>query len=105
MVASLKEFVAGVNLSTIIHKLFMMDVVKSSNQSVLVGILGIYGGSRGRADRILLDVVRQIDENRRLNVTTSSETWNAFRYSLSRSNVEAVSSTLESPFSVLDKEI
>jgi hypothetical protein len=98
----MKELTCGVNVAKIIQKLFAMDVLKNSNQSVLVGILGLYTGSRGQVDQILLDVMHQIDETRRINVISSPETWATFRAGMSRFNVEAISSSLESPFTVIE---
>lgn len=82
-----------------------MDVIKNSNESVLIGVLSIYSGSRGKADRLLLDVVRAIDETRALNATSSPEIWNAFKNSWSRFEVEAVGSDLDTPFAIIDPAI
>jgi hypothetical protein len=100
----MNEITCGVNTATIIQKLFAMDVLKNSNQSVLVGILGLYTGSKGQTDCILLDVMRRIDETSSMNITSSYETWGAFRSGISRVNVEAISSSLESPFPVIDTD-
>ena len=93
-----------VNLSIIIKELFEMDVLKNSNESVLIGILNMYTASAGLADRILLDIMRKVDQIRALNVLSSLETWNAFKNSWSRYEVEAVGSTLSTPFSVIGAE-
>jgi len=82
-----------------------MDILNNSNESVLIGILGMYTGSVGRADRILLDVMKTIDNVRALNILSSNETWNAFKDTWSQFEVEAVGSTLSSPFALIDTEI
>ena len=82
-----------------------MNIVKNSNESVLVGVLRLYRGCRGKDDRLLLDVMRHIDETRSLTIFSSSETWNAFKTNLPRVNIEPNSSSLLSPFSIMDPNI
>jgi hypothetical protein len=93
------------HISLIIQKLFLINPRRNCNESVLLGLLGIYKGTLGRADLWLRHVLEYIDEETSLNITSSSNTWNAFRTNWSRAHVEAVSSSLESPFSLIDSEI
>lgn len=81
-----------------------MNPGRNSTESVLIGILGRYSGSVRRADSLLWDVLRHIDCERSLNVLSSTETWNAFRISWSRSHLEAIASSLQSPFALIDSE-
>ena len=92
------------NTAQIIYNLFMINPQRNSNESVLVGILGMYTGSVGLADCLLTEVLIQIDVERSLNILTSSDTWNAFRNNWSRSHVESVSSSLQSPFTLIDSD-
>jgi hypothetical protein len=71
----------------------------------MIGLLGLYTSSIGPADLLLFDTLAQIDRESSLNVTASTEIWNAFRNNWSRRYVETVSSTLESPFSIIDADI
>jgi hypothetical protein len=90
------------NITHIIHNLFMINPTRNSTVSVLAGILGLYTGSVGPADVLLRKVLNRIDEEESLNLISSSETWNAFRNNWSRSHVEAISSSLQSPFALID---
>ena len=92
------------NTARIIYNLFMINPKRNSNESVLVGILGMYTGSVGLADRLLMEVLIRIDVERSLNILSSSDTWNAFRNNWSRSHVESISSSLESPFALIDSD-
>jgi hypothetical protein len=93
-----------VKIASIIFYLFMINPLRNSNESVLVGILGRYNGSLGPADRLLMEVLNRIDAERSLNLLSSQETWIAFRNNWSRSNVESISSSLQSPFTLIDSD-
>jgi hypothetical protein len=92
------------NKSIIVQKLFEMDIMNNSNESVLIGLLNVYTGSAGQADRTLLDVLKKIDDVRALNILSSQDTWCAFRNTRSQFGIEAVDSTLTSPFPLIDRE-
>jgi hypothetical protein len=92
------------NTAHIIYNLFMINPERNSNESILVGILGMHTGSVGPADRLLTEVLIQIDVERSLNILSSSNTWNAFRNNWSRSHLESISSSLESPFALIDSD-
>lgn len=99
-----QESMSRVNVATIIYRLFMMDPPGNSSESVLIGILSLYTGSLGPADVLLRDVLDLIDSEKSLSVISSSDAWNAFRSSRSRIDIETFSSSLESPFSLIDSE-
>jgi len=82
----------------------MMNPSRNSTESVLIGILSRYTASVQPADSLLRDVLRRIDSERSLNVLSSTETWNAFRASWSRSHLEAIASSLQSPFALIDSD-
>lgn len=86
----------------IIYSLFMINPKRNSNESVLVSILGMHSGSVGPADRLLTEILIRIDVERSLNILSSPDTWNAFRNNWSRFHVEGISSSLESPFALID---
>ena len=90
------------NTAHIIYSLFMINPKRNSTESVLVGILGMHTGSVGPADRLLTEMLIRIDVERSLNILSSSDTWNAFRNNWSRFHVESFSSSLESPFALID---
>jgi hypothetical protein len=92
------------NIVNIIYHLFMMNPLRNSTESVLIGILGHYTASVRPADSLLRDVLRRIDSERSLNVLSSAETWNAFKASWSQSHVEAIASSLQSPFAMIDSD-
>jgi hypothetical protein len=96
------NFIVRFQISRIIQELFNIDPLKACTESIVIGILGLYAGSVGPGDRVLLDVMERIDEVSGLNLLSSPETWNAFRNRWSRSHVEVVSSSLSSPFSLID---
>lgn len=98
----MQAFKIRANVGSIILNLFRINPQRNSNESVLVGILGLYTGSVGPADRLLMEVLNQIDIERSLNILSSSEIWNAFRNNWSRSNLESVSCSLQSPFALID---
>ena len=79
----------------------MINPRRTSTESVLIGILGLYSGSVGPADRILTEVLVNIDAERSLNLLSSSDTWNSFKSNWSRYHVESISSSLESPFTLI----
>lgn len=99
-----ESFILRVNIALIIFNLFMINPSGNSSESVLVGVLGLYTGSVGRADRLLLQVMQRIDLERSLNILSSSETWNAFKKSWSRSHIDALLSSLQSPFALVDPD-
>jgi len=82
----------------------MINPLRNSNESVLVGILALYSGSIGPADRLLMEVLNRIDTERSLNLLSSPETWTAFKNNWSRSNVESISSSLQSPCALIDSD-
>jgi hypothetical protein len=89
----------------IIQKLFSIDPIKNSSESVVIGILNLYTGSRSPADRLLLSVLQSIEKERSLSLISSSETWNAFRNSWSRFHVDAISSSLQAPMVLIDTHL
>jgi hypothetical protein len=92
------------NISSIIFSLYMINPQRSSNESVLAGILGLYTGLVRFSDRLLMAVLYRIDLERSINILSSPETWNAFRNNWSRSHVKSISSSLESPFTLIDSD-
>ena len=92
------------NHARIIFDLFMMDPSRNSTESVLVGVLGHYTASSRRSDSLLREILERIDSERSLNILSSAETWNAFRANWSRSHLEALASSMESPFALIDSE-
>ena len=101
---TLESLLLQANTAHIIYSLFMINPMRNSNESVLVGILGMHTGSVGPADRLLTELLIRIDVERSLNILSSSDTWNAFRNNWSRSHVESISSSLESPFTLIDSD-
>jgi hypothetical protein len=99
-----ESFILRMNIALIVYNLFMINPSNNSTESALVGVLGLYTGSVGPADRLLLQVMQRIDLERSLNVLSSSETWNAFRRSWSHSHTEAILSSLQSPFALIDPD-
>jgi hypothetical protein len=99
-----ESFVLRMNIASIVSNLFMINPSGNSSESVLVGILDVYTGSVGLADRLLMHVMQHIDLERSLNVLSSSETWNAFKKNWSRSHIEALVSSLQSPFALIDPD-
>ena len=89
----------------IIKKLFSIDPITNSSESVVIGILNLYTGSRSPADRLLLSVLQSIDKERSLSLISSSETWNAFRNSWSHFHVDAISSSLQAPIVLIDTHL
>lgn len=92
------------NTAQIIFHLFIMDPSRNSTESVLIGVLGHYTASCRHADFLLRQILERIDSERSLNILSSAETWNAFRVSWFRSHVEALASSLETPFALIDSE-
>jgi hypothetical protein len=92
-------------IAEIITRLYFIDPVKNRSESVVIGILNFYTGSRSSADRLLLSVLQHADKESILSVISSSETWNAFKNSWSRFHVDAISSTLQSPVVIIDSHI
>lgn len=82
----------------------MINPQRNSTESVLTGLLGLYAASLGRSDLWLRIVMEHIDRESSVNIVTSSGTWNAFRNNWSKKHVEAISSTLESPFNLIDAD-
>jgi len=82
----------------------MINPPRNTSESVLIGILSLYMGSRGAADRLLIKVVERIDSEKSLNLLTSDEIWNSFRNNWSRSHIETLSSSLQSPFALIEAD-
>jgi hypothetical protein len=92
------------NVSYIISSLFQINPRRNSTESVLVGVLGRYRASTASSDIFLRRVLRQIDSERSLNILSSAESWNAFKANWSESYVEALSTSLQSPFALIDSD-
>ena len=92
-------------IASIVNHLFMINPVRNCNESIVIGILGQYTGSVGPADRLLLSILERIDKEQSLNLISSSETWNAFKNNWSFFHVEAASSSLQSPFSIISPDV
>jgi len=92
------------NVIGIIRQLYFMNPRRNSNPSVLIGVLGLYDGSTSPTDKQLMEIMESMDDQRALNLFTSSEIWNAFRNRWSHSHVESLSSTLENPFPLIDPD-
>src|ERR1700733_5143768 len=93
------------NIAIIIHRLFHLDSYEQCTPSVLTGLLSLYTGSIGLADQLIFDIISHIDKDGHLNIVSSPEIWNAFKYNWSRRYVETVSSTPEFPFAIIDAEV
>lgn len=93
-----------VNIATVIQQLLLIDSQKNSNESVLRGVLELYTGSRHPADCILFDIMRTIEGVSSLNISSNSNSWNAFRKVWSVRYVDAISSSPESPSGLIIKD-
>ena len=91
-------------IATIIQKLYQIDCVKNSNESVLSGVLELYTGSKDPADSILFDVINSIETKCSLNVTSTSNLWKAFRKGWSFRYPDAISSSIETPSALIIRE-
>jgi len=92
------------NIASIIEHLFLIDPSRNSSESTLVGILRMFTGSMGPADQLLMTVLVRLDAEAQLNILSSAEAWNAFRSVWSNYHPEAIASSLDSPFALVDTE-
>jgi len=91
------------NIASIIEHLFLIDPSRNSSESTLVGILRMFNGSIGPADQLLMKILVRLGADQ-LNIISSAETWNAFRSVWSIYHTEAIASSLDSPFALVDTE-
>jgi hypothetical protein len=102
--STISSFHLRLHIATIIQKLYHIDCVKNSNESVLSGVLELYTSSRDPADSKLFDVICSIEAKCKLSVTSTSNLWKAFRKGWSARYPEAISSSIETPSALIIRE-